>query len=361
MYSATYYSDDEILNITFTDADSVLRVAVDPRSESELHPLTETPHNGKSGVEPLFIQLGGMSTLYRSMDCGMSYVLRLTDGTFIVVDGGGGDDVIAEKLLSTLKRENKLSGKPVIACWIFTHAHSDHVGAFRTFTNEHADEVTLQSVLYSFPTEEQSYIHGGSGVVAVQRTFRNYLAEYGRPTVYQARTGQKLQFTNCEIEMLFTYEDYTQPKYLTYFNDSSIVFRATLSDGVNEQTMMMLGDCSEASAPILVARYGDYLQSDAVQVAHHGYAGGTADLYDAIAAPIVFWPCPLYDPKDGVDVDKRFNNPKWSKVTRVMLGQDYAEILYVAGYGDVTLTLEELVGRMIKGIGCTAESAKYPS
>jgi len=357
---ATFYSDDEILNITFTTADNMLRVTVDPRSEAALQPLTAAFHNGKNDVEPLFIQLGGMDTLYQTADCGMSYIVRLTDGTFLVVDGGVGTDKIAEDLYDTLKQYNVLGGKPVIACWIFTHAHSDHIGAFRSFTNEYFDKVTLQSVMYSFPTEEQSLIHGGSWVVSAQQSFRNYITEYGRGIpVYKARTGQHYQFAGCKLEMLFTFEDYTQPKQLTYFNDSSIVFRITLTDTEsNTQSFMMLGDCSESSAPILVARYGSYLQSDAVQVAHHGYAGGTAALYDAISAAVVFWPCPLYAPKDN---SKRFNNPKWSKVTRVMLGQDYAEVLYVAGLGDTVLTVAQVKDREILGIGMVAADAKYPS
>lgn len=360
VHSATYYNDTEILNLSFTETDNVLRVVVDPSTESALHPLTPVKYSTKTNVQPKFVQLGGMSGIYKSADCGMSYLVRLTDGTFVVVDGGYSNEECANKLMNALEALNELSGKPVISCWIFTHAHSDHIGGFRTFTNKFASKVELKSVLYSFPSSEQAMIHGGNGVVQMQLTFREYIKEYGgNPVVYKARTGQKLQFADCEIEMLFTFEDYVWPKELSYFNDSSTVFGLTLSDGNISQRFMMLGDCSEATSPILVARYGDYLQSDAVQVAHHGYAGGTAALYNAIQAAVVFWPCPLYNPNDTGSL--RFNNPKWSKVTRVMLGQSYAKVLYVAGDGDITLSLTQVKNRTLVGIARTAESAKYPS
>lgn len=358
VHSATYYNDTEVLNVTFTDTDNVLRVVVDPLTESALQPLTPVKYSDRNDIQPLFIQLGGMGSLYKSADCGMGYIVRLRDGTFIVVDGGYLNSEIAEKIWNTLERHNKLPGKPVIACWIFTHGHMDHIGAFRTFTDDYAEKVALKSVLYSFPTTEQTLLHGGSNVARAQEAFREYIGEYGgKPIVYKARTGQKLQFAGCEIEMLFTLEDYVWPKELTYFNDSSLVFGLTLSDGTTAQRLMMLGDCSVPSANILVARYGSYLQSDAVQVAHHGYDGGTAALYDAIRAAVVFWPCPLKAPNGNL----RFDNPKWSKVTREMLGQDYAQVLYVAGDGDVTVNLSHIKNRTLEGIARTAESAKYPS
>lgn len=358
VHSATYYNDTEILNVTFTDTDNVLRVVVDPLTESALQPLTAVKYSDRNDVEPLFIQLGGAGSMYKSADCGMGYVVRLRDGTFLVVDGGYFNGEIAEKIWNTLDNNNELPGKPVIACWIFTHGHMDHIGAFRTFTDDYAEKVALKSVLYSFPTTEQTLLHGGSNVARAQEAFREYIGEYdGNPIVYKARTGQKLQFAGCELEMLFTLEDYVWPKELTYFNDSSLVFGLTLSDGTTTQRLMMLGDCSVPSADILVARYGSYLQSDAVQVAHHGYDGGTAALYDAIRAAVVFWPCPLKAPNGNL----RFDNPKWSKVTRQMLGQDYAQVLYVAGDGDVTVNLSQIQSKAMVGIARTAESAKYPS
>lgn len=93
--------------------------------------------------------------------------------------------------------------------------------------------------------------------------------------------------------MLFTLDDFKQPFFPDNFNATSLIFRVT-AEG---QTFMFLGDADETSNGILVERFGDLLRSDVVQVAHHGYWGGTKEVYDAIAAPIVLWPCPLFHPK----------------------------------------------------------------
>ena len=352
VHSATYYNGAEILNITFAETDNMLRVVTDPTRESALHPTRAIPYRGRTDVEPLFIQMGG---IYVTKDCGMSYVVRLCDGTFLIVDGGWDNTSIASDLMATLQQYNVLEGDPVVS-WIFTHGHYDHTGAFVKFTDTYHDDIDLRSVMYTFPNQAQTMIHGGSTVNRVQNNFRNMIAEYrDNTTIYKLRTGQELQFPGCEIEMLFTFEDYTQPKQLTYFNDSSIVFRLTLSkNGEDAQTLMMLGDCSESTAPILVARYGSYLKSDAVQVAHHGYAGGTDALYNAIEAAVVFWPAPLDHPTTGV---ARFSNKNWSKVTRRMLSQEYAKVLYVSGLGTVVLDLTQLKDSTIVGIGMVAADA----
>lgn len=344
--SATYYSDSEILNVSFTPTDNTLRVCADPRTEAALQPLTASPYNGRTDIEPLFIQVGG---LYTQADCGMSYVIRLCDGTFVVVDGGWNADSIASDLLNILQDYNKLNSVPVISCWIFTHGHRDHIGNFYDrFTRNYSQKVDLKSVLYSFPTEEQTMIHGGSYVNHMQNDFRDAVAHYrDNTTIYKARTGQKLRFAGCEIDVLFTFEDHVQPKELTYFNDSSIVFRLSLSkgDGSDTQSFMMLGDATVTTAGILVARYGNQLKSDAVQVAHHGYDGGTDAVYNAISAAVVFWPCPIKKPNGSTK--NTFSDSKWSQVTRRMLANDYAKILYVAGKGTSAVNLTHMKNRTI--------------
>ena len=91
-------------------------------------------------------------------------------------------------------------------------------------------------------------------------------------------------------------------------------------------------DASESCCGILVKKYGELLRSDAVQVAHHGYVGGTKEVYDAIAAPVVFWPCPGVHPKHG---GLRYNDPEWSPVTREMI-RNHAKAVYPLCFGTTT-------------------------
>ena len=102
---------------------------------------------------------------------------------------------------------------------------------------------------------------------------------------YVAHPGQKYVFANAEIDMLYTLEMYA-PKDLTYFNISSLVFNISFGSF----DMMMLGDCAEESNHVIRMNYGESLEAEVVQVAHHGYKGGSTALYRLINPIYVFWP-----------------------------------------------------------------------
>ena len=60
---------------------------------------------------------------------GLSVLIRLTDGRFIVIDGGFNRTECADALIKAIKEQSKAyTNKPVIAGWIITHAHGDHSG-----------------------------------------------------------------------------------------------------------------------------------------------------------------------------------------------------------------------------------------
>ena len=54
----------------------------------------------------------------------------------------------------------------------------------------------------------------------------------------------------------------------------------------------MLGDCQNEACKRIADRYGDYVKSDVLQVAHHGLIGGDKRLYQLINPEICFWAVP---------------------------------------------------------------------
>ena len=64
-------------------------------------------------------------TMVDTFDFGLSFVLRLTDGRFIVFDGGWETRDYAERLMAVLKKQC-VTEKITIAAWIMTHPHIDH-------------------------------------------------------------------------------------------------------------------------------------------------------------------------------------------------------------------------------------------
>lgn len=313
----TAYNARAVVNLSFAETDRILRAVVDPAEKTALPPTAPVPDGGKPMV---FRQEGD---LFETVDCGMSYTFRLSDGKFLLIDGGWNTPGIAERLIDDLYR---LSGgeKPEIAAWIFTHAHVDHIGAFYDVAGKFADRVKLDSVIYSFPGESRLAEMGDTFVEPFVRNFPKTIAAFGDVTVYKARTGQRYHFAGLDLEILFTFEDYKMPHPLQNFNDTSLVFRVRAAG----QTWMFLGDVAESGSPILAARYKELLKSDVVQVAHHGYPGGTDELYDLIDAPLVLWPAPM----DAPWGPKRYSNPEWSPITRRMVAK-HAKTVYVACEG----------------------------
>ena len=73
------------------------------------------------------------------VDYGMSYLIRLCDGRFLIMDGGWEFEPDADALMNQLQAQS-LTEKPVIALWIFTHPHSDHYFCFFPFMEKYGDK-----------------------------------------------------------------------------------------------------------------------------------------------------------------------------------------------------------------------------
>lgn len=321
---AFYYNETALITLSFSEHDHVLRAVVEPMAETALVPKTMIK-DGQAHVAPLLVQMG--EHLYDTMDCGMSYIFRLVDGTFLLIDGGWDIPAIGQSLYEKL--ETLSEGRPiVISAWIFTHAHLDHMGAFWSMGRQYGDKVTVKRVIHNFPGDGRMTEMADTFVHSYLHDFDHACALYGGCEIIKARTGQQYHFVGVDIDMLFTYEDHMMPRPLTEFNATSLVFRLTTQG----ETFMFLGDASVSASDILVAKYGTELQSDIVQVAHHGFGGGTKEVYDAVKAPIVMWPICYDDPRNG---NPRYSNPNFSPITREMI-RNYATKVYVQCEGTYT-------------------------
>jgi hypothetical protein len=76
-------------------------------------------------------------------DFGMSYVIRLSDGRFIVIDGGRHFAPDRKRLFDCLT-EGSAGEKPIIAAWILTHPHSDHYICYIGFMEEYGESVEVE-------------------------------------------------------------------------------------------------------------------------------------------------------------------------------------------------------------------------
>ena len=243
---------------------------------------------GTSIVTPSVTMLGCGDN---SRQNGMSYLYQLSDGRFIVVDGGYVDD--ADQLYNTMKALSE-DRDIVIAAWFLSHAHNDHVAAFVTFwESQYAADITLEKVVYNFPADETFADHIVDGVASTTWRDRTLAAIDALPSSTErikAHPGQIYTLGDSTITMLYTAE-LMAPDELWNFNDTSLVFTLELG-GVK---LLQLADCAKACGEVLTAAYSNELSCDILQVAHHGYYNNCVDteLYQAANPSYALWNCTL--------------------------------------------------------------------
>lgn len=237
---------------------------------------------------------------------GMSYIITLADGTFILIDGGprqrdqhftkacvDGEWVDAprdeehdcDKLYRLLCERTPEGQKPVVAAWFITHGHSDHTDLAGDFLRKYKDKVEVRIAAYNLPdplkhpikNEPSEILH-----VTLQHIVKGF--ELVGATHWKVHTGQRMSFPGCEVEILHTHEDYF-PKSYAWGNHTSSAFRFKFKG----KTFMVLGDCESDICHQLCYKYGKYLQSDILQPTHHGANGGTTDLNTVINPDICLW------------------------------------------------------------------------
>lgn len=228
-------------------------------------------------VKPLLTQV---RLSYFSYDCGMSYVIRLTDSRFVILDGGCDDHEEKDHLFDLLCRQNERPDGIQIAAWLFSHAHMDHIGCFLGFVKKYGERVKIEKLVYDFRFP-------ASGKSETDRLEFLRLApamgENITPTV-----GMKLEFPGAAFEVMCTG---SVLKEIRNFNETSTVFQMR----AGAHTVMFLGDIhGDAAGKMLELHSKEKLQSDTVQVAHHGYWGASDELNRAIDPEWVLWPCPEF-------------------------------------------------------------------
>lgn len=243
----------------------------------------------KEHLPPLDFQQGSLSPLitqgrllYYAYDCGMLYVIRLSDGQFVVIDGGMAEYEEPEHFLDILQAQNTKGAVPEIALWFITHAHDDHFTLLTNILTHHADQVKIGALVYNWAAPER--IRYGSNLTA----FNAALAAHPEIPVIAPHTGMRFACANAVFSVLYTHEDRC-PDMIPNFNDTSTVMRMD-ADG---KRVMWTGDMLWETADWMCQRYEEStLRCDFLQVAHHGYSGATDAFYRAVDARVLLWPCP---------------------------------------------------------------------
>ena len=227
---------------------------------------------------------------------GMGFIIRLDDGSFIIIDGGMGDpdSIDSTKLYNILKEQSpEGTKKPRIAAWIFTHCHGDHIGVFNTFSIDYHNKVDIEAFYYNFQTEASMKVKDDfmlDNSIYRYTQFKKAMKEY-YPNVPKVRihTGDKVYIRNAVIDVLFSYE-YLFPNRLNEekhpsSNAASLIFKINIAG----QSIMITGDIEEYGMNFAYNYYDSYLKSDILQMAHHGM-NHSVDFYSAVDPTYVILP-----------------------------------------------------------------------
>ncbi len=257
---------------------------------------------------------------------GNCYVTMLEDGSFILYDGGGngyssnganldangnplnpfGKPVVKSdepwRLYNLMRDLMNLVGKKgpvVIAAWLMSHAHWDHMQCFKDLCKDNKYSITVESAYANFASSLETFNSYNPGGFHASDLANSLSMVNGNGKYVKVHAGQTFWVRNAEIEVLYTHEDQF-PEVIRYFNDTSTIFRikyhvtdgkGNITDGENGPvTGMWLGDLWKNGSAIVTAMYGTYLKSDMVQVAHHGYNGCLRSMYTNVAPTLVWWP-----------------------------------------------------------------------
>lgn len=277
---AAYGKGDDMLFVTLSCEE--LRVTYEPLSACWMDAAPA------AAAEAVCQTTGYLMGVYGGGDFenGMAMFYLLSDGTFLVFDGGHNASD-ADNLYQHLRKiasENGIAEVRVSA-WIITHFHGDHVGAFEPFLSKYSSMVKIDRAVFGATSSEQgsAATEGDSMVTKATSALKTYQPDC---RVVRLHTGQLLTLGDMTMEVLYTPSDLSQGGLKDY-NDASMVVRLK----VGEKTILMTGDAATATWNLLVKKYGSYLKSDFLQVPHHGAAGGgTTAAYDLIDPDVLFWP-----------------------------------------------------------------------
>ena len=314
---ATFITDKQIINVMYLKNLNEVRIIEDDRDTTDLPALKEDNVYSEAS-KPSFTMMGISDAGYPG---GMSFIYKLSDGTFFIIDGGmcanrtGSNqckgDPSVNRLFKTLQALADDPNKIVISGWLITHIHNDHSGAFIDLAEktEYLSKVTIKQVIYSQPAD--SDMTDGNQPKRLN-WMPDALKKMKISKTVKAHPGQEFYFADLKLTILGSH-DLVKPSKITSHNNASIVSMIEFGG----KKMLFLADAEGASNSKLETLYGSTLDADILQVAHHGYNNTNAGIvYKYVTPSIVLWPIQTSDWKSGDNVyNVSFNKQYFDKTS----------------------------------------------
>ena len=270
----------ELVVLYWFSEDEEMRVIYDTIDPDSLTPLKPNAETGKGEVT--IIQIGierdnrfpSLAADKGNPQIGMCYIMKLSNGRAIVIDGGFNYATNADNLynaLAKLEIAKNAADKYIIEAWIFSHGHSDHNGIMNSFGEKYASKTEVNYILYQLPTNKA--ISGTGAGVAGEAAFHELCKKtFPDATYILPHANLKYYFGNAAIDVLYTPDLIWSPSNrLPDYNDTSIVTRWNAGG----TAFLSFGDAGEIPATALWKYYGvSAFKSSILQITHHGLTTG---------------------------------------------------------------------------------------
>lgn len=206
----------------------------------------------------------------------MGYIIKTKNDKMIVIDGGLGED--AKNLLKYIQNhDNKVD------YWFLTHNHNDHTGAFVEIMK--SDDVQVDNIYVSLNEKEWYQVNEPTRAEFSEALIDTLNEEKIKDKVKSPELNEIINIDDINVEILgIRNPEFTENPG----NEQSMVIKFD----TGKTKLLILGDTGEKSSEKLLLNQKDKLKSDIVQMAHHGQAGATEELYKAVNPTICLWPTP---------------------------------------------------------------------
>ena len=288
---ATYTKDGGSLYCYYISSKNTTYIHSSPYQNLEPR---EVDNRYETVCDPLLTQV---QLLNDARPNGMSYLIRLSDGRFIIVDGGFNESDYREaQRLYALMQEQNVLDKITVAAWIITHPHRDHLGTASDFLRYYnPNQLDIQEFIYNFPTdaaiqETEEFVLVADDPAKMPMFLVALETLWSHVPVTVGHTGQRYYYADAVIEILHTQEDFFPQDIIMQSQDPVNGGTMVFSLEVGDQKTLFLGDSAVDCSKDLVKMWGSYLGSDIMQAAHHGLNGGSKLLYETVDPAVVLVP-----------------------------------------------------------------------
>ena len=281
---ATYVTNTQIVNVMYFKATAEVRITTDVRGTGtnafDLPKLSgQNTYTKVTDRPPAFTMVEIDNTGYGG---GMCFIFRLANGKFFVVDSGinkqGSYTSSAKWIYTTL---TKLAGtdKIVVAGWLITHIHSDHIGGLYDMAKDSSitSKLTIEQLIHNEPTDDITKEMEGltdSSTNKIWTWMNTIISGFGIKSVVKAHPGQVFHYADAKVTVLVSQDAVLEKKAdMKNTNDLSVVTQIEF----NGKKILMLGDALKVENNFLASVYGKNLKSDILQAAHHGLNDTGAD------------------------------------------------------------------------------------